>query len=408
MLKGFLRGLLKLIIVLVVIAIIAVAGLWLYLKFSPQTGATPSDDQLTTYESLENHDGDHFINLVVADDPEIPSDSRRRDKWKRLWEVITRSAEQVKPPAPLGANSVDFEQAIGANLSDTSNQIRVTWLGHSAALASMDGVSLLFDPMFGKYASPIPGVIERFAGSLPDNIEQMPPVDVVMISHDHYDHLDYGSIKRFDSRIAHYVVPLGVGDHLREWGVDPNKITELNWWDQVQIKGVDIVLTPSLHSSGRTIGNQKSTLWGGFAVLGQTQKLFFSGDTGYGGHFARIGERLGPFDLALVEDGQYNELWLKHHMLPEQSYQAAVDLKAKQMLPIHWGGFVLSTHPWNQPPERLIAAREKVLLEQAASGDSLPEIITPEIGRTFKVPAEKPQNRWWLKLTVPDLIETES
>ena len=400
MLKRFSKLLLKLIAALVLIGLLLVAGLWLYLKFSPQTGATPSSDQLSAYQSLENHDGDHFINLAVADDPEIPSDSRRRDKWQRLWEVITRSADQVKPPAPLGAKSVDFEQAIGSQVA-ADNQIRVTWLGHSAALASMDGVSLLFDPMFGQYASPIPGVIERFAGSLPDNIDQMPAVDVVMISHDHYDHLDYGSIKRFDERIGHYVVPLGIGDHLRLWGVDPNKITELNWWDQVEIKGLTVVLTPSLHSSGRTLGNQKSTLWGGFAVLGASQKLFFSGDTGYGGHFARIGERLGPFDLALVEDGQYNEMWLKHHMLPEQSYQAAVDLKARQMMPIHWAGFVLSTHPWNQPPKRLIAARDQVLREKG-SADGLPEIITPEIGLTFRVPADKPQDRWWKKLKLAE------
>ncbi len=217
-------------------------------------------------------------------------------------------------------------------------------------------------------------------------MNNFPRLDAVLISHDHYDHLDYGSVQKLKEKVKDFYVPLGVGAHLRRWGVAESAIHELNWWEEVNHAGLTIVFTPSRHFSGRGITDRNTTLWGSWIIQGESKNLYFSGDGGYGPHFQKIGERYGPFDLAMMECGQYDERWAQIHMMPEESAQAAVDVRAKQMMPIHWGAFRLALHSWTDPIERVT---EKAVQLQMP-------VTTPKIGETFVVGSPNlPRAKWW-------------
>lgn len=229
---------------------------------------------------------------------------------------------------------------------------RITWFGHSAVLLEIDGKRLMLDPMLGMSPSPVSFFSKRFNEALPLDIKDIPPLDAVLISHDHFDHLGYSTILQLKDKTKHFFTPLGVASHLRKWGVEENKITELDWWNKIEFNGLQLVCTSSQHFSGRNF-KRNQTLWCSWVIKGKSEKLFFSGDSGYFEGFKEIGERFGPFDLCMLECGQYNELWKEIHMLPEQTVQANIDLKGKMLMPIHWGAFSLSLHKWNEPVERL-------------------------------------------------------
>lgn len=264
----------------------------------------------------------------------------------------------------------------------------VTWFGHSTFFISIDDNKILVDPMFALTASPVSFAgSKRYSKDLLYIIEELPSIDAVIITHDHYDHLDYPSILKLKNKVGHFFVPLGVGAHLLRWGIEKDRISELNWWEELKWEGLTLACVPSQHFSGRGLFNRNSTLWSGWVIKGKNTKFYTSGDGGYGPHFKEIGEKYGPFDLTLIEGGQYDKRWSAIHMQPEKSIQAHLDVKGRKMMLIHWGAFTLAYHPWTEPVERAVrAAKEKRV-----------DIITPRIGETVILDSQIQYSRlnWW-------------
>ena len=292
------------------------------------------------------------------------------------------NATPEEAPPIIERTAADFTAAPAEGL-------RVTWLGHSTMILEIDGSRLLLDPVWSERTSPV-----SFAG--PKRFHKTPlplkellklKIDAVVISHNHYDHLDEATITTLGKTGVRFIVPLGVGAHLEEWGVHPLKITELYWWENTKVGDLELTSTPARHFSGRsaTMSDRNKTLWTSWAFRGPKHRVYFSGDTSYFPGFKEIGERLGPFDLTMLEVGAYNKRWTDAHMGPEQAVRAHQDLRGKVMLPIHWGTFELALHAWTAPVERTIVAAEN-------SGVTL---VTPRPGQSI-IPAAPPAiARWW-------------
>ena len=243
--------------------------------------------------------------------------------------------------------------------SSPSTGLRITWFGHSSMLLEIDGLRLLIDPVWGNRASFAQWAGPRRWYAPPMALEDMPTIDAVVISHDHYDHLDHTAFETMASWNTRFIVPLGVGAHLEHWGVPPERIVELDWWEETSLGGLRLVCTPARHASGRRVFNQNQTLWAGWAFVGPEHRVFYSGDTGLFDGLQQIGETLGPFDLTMLEVGAYSDLWPDWHLGPEQAVIAHQWLRGEVMLPVHWGLFNLAYHGWTEPAERtLVAANE--------------------------------------------------
>lgn len=237
--------------------------------------------------------------------------------------------------------------------------LRVTWLGHSTLLIEIDGQRVLTDPVWGQRASPITWLGPERWYAPPLSLDELPAVDAVIISHDHYDHLDLATIEQMLEVETTWLVPLGIGAHLEGWGMPAERIVELDWWEERVVGGLTITCTPARHFSGRSFDGN-NTLWAGWAVKGARHNVFYSGDTALHPAFKSIGEKLGPFDLTMMESGAYNRLWTDVHMGPEQAVLAHQLVRGKAMLPVHWGMFTLASHGWTEPIERILAAARKV------------------------------------------------
>ncbi len=291
--------------------------------------------------------GDGFRNmhpiLPGLRDPNAPMPS---------WTDFLCGPERGTPAQPLPSlNPLETWQRKSAS------GLRVTWLGHSTTLIEIDGVRVLTDPVWGPRASPL-----RLAGPkrfqpVPVPLRAMPPVDLIVISHDHYDHLDYPTIRALAQSEVPFVTSLGVGAHLEAWGVRPDHITELDWWESHELAagGLRVTAAPSQHFSGRTLRTRNATLWSSFVVRSERHCVFFSGDTGLTTEYADIRARLGPFDLVMLEVGAWNPAWGDIHLGPENALKAAQLLGASALLPVHWGTFRLAMHAWDQPAEYLFA-----------------------------------------------------
>ncbi|MBU1431016.1 MBL fold metallo-hydrolase [Myxococcota bacterium] len=312
-------------------------------------------------------------------------------KMLKGW-ITDRSAYRTPDMALpiLKREAADFAEHPRAGL-------RVTWLGHSTSLIEIDGHRVLFDPVWGLRASPFSWVGPARFHPPPLPITALPPLDAVIISHDHYDHLDYTTILALEARAdkPRFVVPLGVGAHLERWGVDAARITELDWWASYEINDLKLVATPARHFSGRSLlmRDQDQTLWAGWAVIGPKHRVFYTGDTGMFPGLAEIGERLGPFDLTLVESGAYNAMWADMHLGPEQAVQAHMMLKGRVMLPVHWGTFDLAMHGWTEPMERILAAVEALGLSEQGI-----VVATPRPGESVELDRLDDLKRWWPQL----------
>jgi L-ascorbate metabolism protein UlaG (beta-lactamase superfamily) len=245
------------------------------------------------------------------------------------------------------------------------------------------GVVIMTDPVFNR-ASPVVLIGNPFSLQNPIAIDDLPTVDAVIISHDHYDHLDYQAIKDLSERVDRFFVPLGVKAHLQRWGVNGERISELDWYESEFYRGVKLTLAPARHFSGRRFSNRNETLWGSWVIDSKTLKAYFSGDGGYSETFKIIGEKYGPFDIAFMENGAYNLNWANIHMMPEQTVQASIDLNARVLFPIHWSKFDLSVHPWDEPAIRITA--------EAKRRDVT--VATPLIGEVFDL-EHLPQAHWW-------------
>lgn len=266
--------------------------------------------------------------------------------------------------------------------------LRVTWLGHSSVLVEIDGHHVLTDPIFSERASPLGWVGPRRWFESPLQVNDLPHLDAVVISHDHYDHLDRQSVLALAPRTDRFIVPLGVGEHLVYWGIAAAKIVELDWWKTQQVGALRVVCTPARHASGRIIIDDDEKLWAGFALLGPHHRVYYSGDTGLFPAMAEIGKKLGPFDLTMIEVGQYHQAWPDWHIGPEQAVRAHEMVRGHVMLPVHWGTFGLAFHGWTEPIERTWAAARAAKITLAA----------PRPGQSFEPENVPPVERWW-----PDL-----
>ncbi len=267
--------------------------------------------------------------------------------------------------------------------------LRATWLGHSTLLLEVDGKRFLTDPVWGESTSPLSwlGPQRWYAPLLA--IEDLPPIDAVLISHDHYDHLDHPTMVAMRELDTVFVCPLGVGAHLEYWGIPAERIVELDWWERHELgEGVELVMTPSRHASGRQVFDQNRTLWAGYALLGPNHRVYFSGDTGLFPALETIGENLGPFDLTMIEVGAYGQAWPDWHMGPEQAVYAHRLVRGEAFLPVHWGLFNLAYHGWTEPIERTLAAAETQGVR----------VLYPRPGQSVEPTEAESFERWWPEL----------
>jgi L-ascorbate metabolism protein UlaG (beta-lactamase superfamily) len=241
------------------------------------------------------------------------------------------------------------------------------------------------DPVFSDRASPVQWAGPKRFHQTPITLQDLPSIDVVVISHDHYDHLDKASIKELGDKVGTFLVPLKVGQLLVNWGVPKERVVELDWWESHSVDGIEYTLTPTQHFSGRGLTDRDTTLWGSWVINAQQNKVFFSGDSGYFNGFKEIGERYGPFDFTMIETGAYNDLWSDIHMFPEQSVQAHIDVQGKVMMPIHNSTFDLSMHDWNEPMQRALDISE----ERGVT------LVSPEIGQRLELAEPQPVKAWW-------------
>ncbi|MFG2887040.1 MBL fold metallo-hydrolase [Streptomyces sp. NPDC048297] len=273
--------------------------------------------------------------------------------------------------------------------------LRVTWMGHSSVLAEIDGHRVLFDPVWGERCSPFPFAGPKRLHPVPLPLAALGPVDVVVISHDHYDHLDMPTIKALAGTDTLFAVPLGVGAHLEHWGVSPDRLRELDWHEVTKVGGLTLTATPARHFCGRGLRNTQHTLWASWVVRGEEHRIYHSGDTGYFDGFAQIGAEHGPFDVTMIQIGAYSEFWPDIHMTPEEGLRAHLDLQGGAphgaLLPIHWGTFNLAPHAWAEPGE----------WTKDAAQEAGQTVAVPRPGEPFEPAGHVPADSWWRAVSPP-------
>ncbi|MEV0410742.1 MBL fold metallo-hydrolase [Streptomyces sp. NPDC050448] len=310
-----------------------------------------------------------------------------------------------KPGAPIPVYPTTLAELAKPPVSG----LRLTWMGHSGVLAEIDGRRVLFDPVWGERCSPFPFAGPKRLHPVPVPLASLGPVDAVVISHDHYDHLDLPTIKELAGTDTVFAVPLGVGAHLEHWGVSPDRLRELDWNESTKIAGLSLTATPARHFCGRGLRNEQNTLWASWVVAGDEHRIFHSGDTGYFPGFGEIGAEHGPFDATMIQIGAYSEYWPENHtdytplpggwpdihMTPQEGVQAHLDLQGSKphgvMLPIHWGTFSLALHAWAEPGEWTVDAAEE-------AGQP---VAVPRPGEPFEPAGVLPADPWWRPVSTP-------
>lgn len=265
----------------------------------------------------------------------------------------------------------------------------LVWFGHSSYFIQVDGIRILVDPVLGNNASPVSFTTKSFKGSNAYTPEDMPAIDYLFITHDHWDHLDYSTLLQIQPRVKKLVCGLGVGQHLERWGFHPDQIIEKDWYDHELLEpGFRMDALPARHFSGRGL-KRNNTLWMSYALSTPSMKIYIGGDSGYDSHFKAIGDAYGPFDLAILECGQYDRNWKYIHMMPAEVVTAAQDLRAKKLMPVHWGKFGLANHDWDDPILQVV---------ECALENNMP-LCTPMIGEPLKLDSEQQFNAWWKLVT---------
>jgi L-ascorbate metabolism protein UlaG (beta-lactamase superfamily) len=364
----------KMVFVIIVISLVsAFVAVNLFFILAPQFGGKPDKKRMAGLSDTSLFDGKKFKNLTNI--PLILPDS-----FGKIIKLQFRKNPGRVPVQPLPSVKPVFDAV--AN----TDSLTIIWLGHSSVLIRIHNTIILTDPVFSKRASPV-----SFAGpksfplATPCTPEDIPTPDIILISHDHFDHLDYKTIKKYYRHVKSFFVPLGVRDHLERWGVPPENIAEFGWWEsRVFDSSLQFVATPAQHFSGRR-KQDNATLWCSWVIKDKGYSVYYCGDSGYGPHFKEIGEKYGPFDITLMECGAYGQYWPNIHMLPKQTVQAQIDLKGKVLIPVHWGKFSLAFHPWKEPIEQLArcAAEQNITL------------ATPLIGQPVTPGNHTNSSEWW-------------
>ena len=335
------------------------------------------------YAESPQRGGDRFRNPRPR-----PPESLRKT-LRIIWNVMLNKPKDAVPDAPLPVQRVTRAQLEAA--PDRS----LYRLGHSTLLLKLRGRFWLTDPVFAERASPFSWMGPKRFHAPPIALQDLPPIRGVVLSHDHYDHLDRATVEYLADRVDIFLTPLGVGDRLAAWGVDAAKVRQLDWWQETEVDGLRFVATPAQHFSGRGLFDSDKTLWASWAIIDDDLRVFFSGDTGYFDGFKTIGERLGPFDVTFIETGAYDAQWPYVHMQPAESVQAHVDLRGRWMMPIHNGTFDLAMHRWQDPFEQVttLAAEHGVALSTPRMGERL-DLASPHAGerwwRLFEAQAKRP------------------
>lgn len=361
------------------IVFITILAVFIFFRTAPQIGGEAKGARLERMKQAPNYQDGKFQNVV---------ETKMEMTWKTLRKTLGHYlfADKSDKNPKETIQVVPFNKAAFA--ADTSDVV-FAWFGHSTILLKMQDVTLLIDPVIvGERASMFSFMgPERFDYSHHITLEELPDIDAVLLSHDHYDHLDYPTIQALKGKVKRFYLPLGVGAHFEAWGIPEEQIIELNWWDELDFRGLKLAFTPTRHFSGRGFGDRFKTLWGSWVIASGSRKLYFSGDSGYFPGFKEIGQKYGPFDLTFIECGAYNEGWSEIHMFPEQTAQAHLDLQGRLLMPIHWGKFDLSLHPWKESVNRLTQKAEEEGIE----------LFTPEVGKMVTLQQQSELDDWWRK-----------
>jgi L-ascorbate metabolism protein UlaG (beta-lactamase superfamily) len=305
-----------------------------------------------------------------------------RTALRVMWRMAFAKPSNTVPSSALPVHAITREQLLVAPNNS------VFRLGHSTVLLKLDGQFWLTDPVFSERASPLQWLGPKRFHAPPISIEELPPIKGVILSHDHYDHLDHAAVLALAAKTEHFLTPLGVGDTLVKWGVPAAKVRQLDWWQSTSVGNVRLTATPAQHFSGRSLADGNQTLWASWVIQGGGQRVFFSGDSGYFDGFKQIGDKFGPFDLTMIETGAYDPQWPDVHMQPEQTMQAHIDLQGELLMPIHNGTFDLAMHAWHEPFDRI-----STLAEERGQ-----RIATPEIGQQLSLQQPGVTGLWWRKV----------
>ncbi|MHA6698124.1 MBL fold metallo-hydrolase [Chryseobacterium sp. A321] len=359
---------------LILTLLIAIVGY--FILRSPSFGKAPSGERLVRIQNSPHYRGNQFDNLL-----DTPAMAPGATMVGAMYKMLFKKSPQIQPKNPFEFTKTDL---FSIPLSENT----MVWMGHSSYYLQLDGKRILVDPVFSGHASPFSFSVKAFKGSDLYETKDIPPLDYLIITHDHWDHLDYKTVKALFNQTQKVITGLGTGEHLEFWGLESSKLVELDWYESHELtRGYTVYSEPARHFSGRGL-KRNQTLWSSFLLQFPTQKVFIGGDSGYGDHFKEIGKRHDSIDLAILENGQYNEDWRYIHFLPGENLKAMEDLKAKTLVPVHYGKFALALHAWNEPISKMMALRKP---DQA--------ILTPKIGERIDWSQNEIQpNPWWQNL----------
>lgn len=341
----------------------------------PQLGKAPSGERLATNEKSPNFKEGKFQNKIFT--PDLAED---RTTLGVAWEFLFKSVPRLRPEDPIPSVKMDL-------LSLKLEEEILVWFGHSSYYIQTGKKRFLVDPVFSGHASPISWTVKAFQGTDRYFAEDFPEIDYLIISHDHYDHLDYDTVLKLKSKIKKIVCGLGVGSHFEYWGFPKEMILERNWDESIEVdKDFFIHTAPARHFSGRLF-SKNNTLWMSYVLESPSQKIYIGGDSGYDTHFAKIGEKFGSIDLAILDNGQYDLAWRYIHTLPNEVLQAAKDLKAKRLFPVHSSKFVLGNHPWDEPLSKVSELNQETKIP----------LVTPIIGEyVYLNDVNQKFKSWWV------------
>jgi L-ascorbate metabolism protein UlaG (beta-lactamase superfamily) len=362
-------------IILSILLVIA-TGIFLFLK-RPDFGRPPSKQRMQDFINSPNYKSNSFQNLSPT--PALTEGASYTGVMKNF--LFNRNKNRI-PPAPIPSQKTDLHAL-------TPDENVLVWFGHSSYFLQLDGKKFLVDPVFSGNASPVPNSLKSFAGTDVYTTDDIPEIDYLIITHDHWDHLDHKTITKLKKKIRHIYTGLGVGEHLEWWGFSKAMITEKDWNQTIELApGFNLITAPARHFSGRSF-KRNISLWSSFILITPSIKIYLGGDSGYDNHFRMIGHQQGPFDLVILECGQYNKNWKYIHMMPEEVVLAAEDLAARNLMIVHWAKFPLSDHDWNEPGKKVAAL---------AAQKGLP-LATPMIGEKMDLmKTPYPMQLWWEKL----------